>query len=104
MYRFKTVPRKARCEVSIPKTPIRAKNDDFYFPCFYDKDGKYLENRDIARDLTEYYTLMKKQEECGKTGHIKVLTIFNQENDCEEEVLAPFCWKCGADLTKGAKT
>ena len=61
---------------------------------FIDADLRSLRDDDIARDLTAYYELKAKQVQC------KHLDQFGQEI----RPVHNFCYKCGADLTKGDKT
>jgi len=75
--------------VSIPKTPIKC-----FEGSIIDQDGFLLMDDEIARDLTEFYETKRKQEECGKTGHI----------NADMQLKMNHCVFCGADLTKGAKT
>ena len=71
---------------------------------FTDAKGIVLGDRDIARDLTEFYAMKARQEECGKLEGCHDdgywYTADDGLSDHWEE--HSHCQKCGADLTKGA--
>lgn len=87
----------------IPKTPIRPEFGVQSW-MFKDADGNKIPYDDIARDLTAYYTLMKKQEECGKTGDGHKTTTIYQDQCGSYNVSVNYCVICGADLTKGSQS
>ena len=68
-----------------------------------DKDGMVPSLNDIARDLTEFYTLKAEQEKCEHKQEFhshcgKSVDVFY------EPYYSKYCPDCGKDLTKGEKT
>lgn len=73
--------------MSIPKTPIK-KPDDYYRVIGF-----------MINDLTEFYEMKRRQEECNHG------TEFVGRGDKTNTIPYgfDFCPDCGADLTKGLK-
>ena len=65
---------------------------------FLDANRKILNYDDIARDLTEFYAMKARQEECDHSYNAR----FDNDKIVKEKYDSDFCPACGADLTKGA--
>lgn len=83
--------------MSIPKTPIMLDDNDE----FEDADGNILRSRDIARDLTEFYEMKRRQDECDHTYFTTFVVsgVLHSRNDFKRYE-SPHCPKCGAYLSK----